>query len=317
MQTVRVGVIGVGRMGSFHARTLASFAGVELVGVNDASVPTATSVADALGTTTVADPIDLIHQVDGIVIASPDDTHAELTLAAIERRVPTLCEKPLATSVVDAQRVVDSEAETGHRVVQMGFMREYDRAHRQLVERMHDLGDVVSLHAVHRNVHSAPRSLELVVGQSIVHDIHSVRFLTGDEIVSVQASGSHPGQGSFRHILVLCRLASGAHAVLEFDDRAFAYEVAVEVIAADGDALTGSPTQSITRRAGAVDIHVGADWFARFDEAYRVQDQAWVDSIRAGRAVGPTAVDGVRAQSVVEAILKSLRTGATVDLSNG
>jgi myo-inositol 2-dehydrogenase/D-chiro-inositol 1-dehydrogenase len=172
----------------------------------------------------------------------------------------------------------------------------------------------MAIHAVHRNVHDAPRTLALVVGQSIVHDVHSVRFFTGDEIVAVSASGSGAIDGSFRHVYVLCALASGAHAVLEFDDRAFAYEVTVEVVAERGDALTGSPTQAVRRRDGSVTTHVGADWFGRFDEAYRVQDQAWIDSIRRGEATGPTANDGLRAQIVVEAILRSLRTGEIVSV---
>lgn len=312
MQTVRLGVVGVGRMGSFHARTLVALAGVELVGVSDAVAHVADAVADELGTTHVPDANDLMEQVDGVVIASPDDTHADLTLAAIDRGVRTLCEKPLATSVADAARVVERERAVGHRLVQVGFMREYDGAHRQLAEQMSDLGDVVSVHAVHRNVVAAPRPLDQVVGQSIVHDIHSVRFMTGDEIVAVAASGSWPVDGSFRHIYVLCTLASGAHAVLEFDDRAFAYEVTLEVVGERGDALTGSPTRAIRRRTGSIDVRVGTDWFARFDEAYRAQDRAWVDSIRRGHAVGPGATDGLRAQVVVESILASLRRGEPV-----
>lgn len=249
------------------------------------------------------------------MIASPDDTHADLTLRAIERGLPTLCEKPLATSLDDALRVARAELDHGRRLVQMGFMREYDRSHRQLISQLAELGPLVAVHTTHRNVVSAPRPLDLVVGQSIVHDIHTVRLVTGSEITNVHASGSAPIGDSFRHIVALCTLASGAHAVIEFDDAGYAYEVGVEVVGEHGDAVTGAPSRAIRRRAGSVETVVGPDWFGRFDEAYRVQDAAWIDSVRGGEATGPTVTDGVRAQAVVEAILHSLADGSTAGVA--
>jgi myo-inositol 2-dehydrogenase/D-chiro-inositol 1-dehydrogenase len=65
----------------------------------------------------------------------------------------------------------------------------------------------------------------------------------------------------------------------------------------------------VRRRKGSLDTYIGPDWFAWFAEAYRAQDQAWVASIAAGAAVGPSAWDGLVAQHVVEAIIRSLTTG--------
>jgi myo-inositol 2-dehydrogenase/D-chiro-inositol 1-dehydrogenase len=113
-------------------------------------------------------------------------------------------------------------------------------------------------------------------------------------------------------VLAVCALESGAHAVLEFDDAGFAYEVSVEVLGTDGDVLTGAPTRAVRRRKGSLDTYIGPDWFAWFAEAYRAQDQAWVASIAAGTAVGPSAWDGLVAQHVVEAIIRSLMTGQSV-----
>ncbi len=128
----------------------------------------------------------------------------------------------------------------------------------------------------------------------------------------MQAFGAGAADGSFRHVLAVCRLASGAHAMVEFDDAGFAYEVSVEVLGATGDVLTGAPTRATRRRDGSLDTYIGPDWFARFAEAYRAQNRAWVDSIRSGVAVGPTTWDGLVAHAVVEAILESLATGASV-----
>lgn len=310
-------VCGVGGMGTFHARTLASFPGVEVVAVADPHPPNRERVARELGCAAFDDPVDLVGtpELDGVVIASPDDTHAELAIAALAGRGRfVLCEKPLATSVHDARRVVDAELAAGRRSVQLGFMRDFDPTHLALAEAVAEIGAIHHVRAVHRNVGAAPRPLDLIVGQSMVHEIHSVRRLTGATITHVTAFGSHPVGDTFRHVLAVCRLDTGAHATIEFDDMGFAYEVSVEVLGADGDALTPVPTRSVTRHDGVVESRLGTDWFARFAEAYRAQDAAWVASIRAGAAVGPSTWDGLVAQAVVEAILEALATGTTIEV---
>ncbi len=314
MDMVRVGIIGVGGMGGFHADTLQSLAGVSVDAVSDPHRPNATAVRDRLGATVVDDPYELIASVDidGLVIASPDDTHADYTIAAVHRGLPTLCEKPLATSAADAWRVVDAEIEAGRRLVQLGFMREYDPAHRQVREALRELGDVEYVRAVHRNANRVRRPLDQIVGQSMVHDVHTLRHLTGAEVVWVRASGSGPSDDSFRHVVALCGLSSGGHAVLEFDDGGFAYDVGVEVLTTDGDVTTGAPLRPIRRRNGSIDVHLGADWFGWFADAYRIQDQAWVESIREGTAGGPSTWDGAAAQAVIDAIIESLASRQTV-----
>ena len=316
MGTLAIGIIGVGGMGSFHARTLGGLAGVRVAAVSDPHRPNAEAIQRELGADIVDDPFDLIRtgELDGLVIASPDDTHAALAVAAIERGLPTLCEKPLATNQANARSVVDAEVAAGRRLVQLGFMREYDPAHRQLVTALDDLGRIDYVRAVHRNANSSRRTLEAIVVQSMVHDVHSVRFLTGAEITSVHVSGSGAEDGSFRHIAALCRLSDGAHAVIEFDDGGFAYEVGVEVLTRTGDALTSRPTRAIRRQDGSAGVHLGTDWFGWFADAYRIQDDAWITSIRDGAATGPTVWDGYRSQLVVGAIRRSLDDQVTVPI---
>jgi myo-inositol 2-dehydrogenase/D-chiro-inositol 1-dehydrogenase len=311
---VRVSVIGVGGMGSFHARTLASLGGVEVTAVADVYEPNARRIAEELGCEYSLDPIALAAQggVDGIVIASPDDTHAELAIAAMGTGAFVLCEKPLASLVSDAERVVATEVALGRRVIQMGFMREFDPAHVQLRERLPALGTLDYLRAVHRNANRERRPLEQIVVQSMVHDVHSVRFLSGAEITSVIAFGAGAENGSFRHVLARAELSSGGHAALEFDDGGFGYEVTVEVLGRDGDVLTSPPLRAVTRQEGSVNTFLGNDWFGWFADAYRIQNQAWVDSIRAGVAVGSSTWDGYVAQVVVQAMMESLATGVSV-----
>ncbi|MEO6652905.1 MAG: Gfo/Idh/MocA family oxidoreductase [Ilumatobacteraceae bacterium] len=313
MQHVKVGVVGVGGMGSFHARALAAFAGVEVAAVADVYRPNAIAASDATGAQIVDDPFALIADadIDAVLIASPDDTHADLTIAAIERGLFTLCEKPLATTVDDAHRVIAAEVAADRRLVQIGFMREFDPAHLQVLDELPAVGTIVAVRSWHRNANPSPRPVTLIVGQSLVHDVHSVRFITGAEIESVRASTAGIDD-AIRHLTVICELSSGAHSTLEFDDCGYAYEVGVEVIGDHGDVVTGVPIRAVRRRAGSVDVHLGPDWFGWFADAYRRQDQAWINSVRDGRAAGPSTWDGFVSQTVVDAILRSIESGHTV-----
>ena len=315
MQNVRVGVIGVGGMGSFHAHTLASLAHVDLVAVADPFQPNVDKVTAALGCRGPHRPDGARHRrlARRVVIASPDATHADLAIAAMNTGLWVLCEKPLATTMADAWRVVDAESALGvaahparlHARVRPGPRAADGRAPRRRADRRASAPSTATATI-------AAGRIAQIVGQSMVHDIHSARFISGEEITSVHAFGAGAADDSYRHVLAVCQLESGAHAVLEFDDAGFAYEVSVEVLGADGDVLTGAPMRAVRRRKGSVDTYIGPDWFAWFAEAYRAQDQAWVASIRAGKAVGPSTWDGLIAHHVVEAIIRSLATGESV-----
>lgn len=314
MEPVRVAVVGVGGMGSFHARTLASLPGVEIAVVADVYEPNASSIAAELGCEWSLDTVATAARtdVDGVVISSPDETHPDLAIAAIGAGSMVLCEKPLASSLDDARRVVDAEVARGRRVVQMGFMREFDPAHVQMMDEIGSIGSIDFVRLVHRNANRSRRPLDRIIVQSLVHEAHSVRFLTGAEVTAVSVFGGGAEDGSFRHVLGRAALSNGGHASVEFDDGGFAYEVTVEVLGREGDALTGPPLRAVSRRDGAISTSIGDDWFGWFADAYRIQDRVWVDAVRAGAATGPSTWDGYAAQSIVQAMMTSLTEGRTV-----
>ncbi len=317
MNDVRIGLIGAGGMGAFHARTLAAMPGVSVKVIADPVGDAAETLAGELDAIGMVDPEMLATSggVDGLVIASPDETHASLALAAMELGTPVLCEKPLATTVEDCQRIVDLEIAHGSRLLQLGFMREYDLAHRQVQQSLGDLGRIHALRCVHVNTCTEDRTSLAIVNQSMIHDLHTVRYMTGEEIVNVTGHATTQRSGALRHVVLLCTLASGAHATVEFDDAGFAYETGVEVVGENGAVLSGPEVRAIRRVDGHTSVNIGSDWFGRFADAYRIQDEAWVDSLRSGETAGPSAWDGLAACAVAAAALQSLASGVTVPVS--
>jgi len=306
----RIAVIGVGAMGACHARNVAALDGVEVAWVADPAEETGRSLAAAVGASWTADGHEALADCDAVVIACPDRFHADFVLDAIERGLPTLCEKPMTVELADARRIVDEEVGRGRRLVQLGFMRVYDERHAQVRDALGGLGPVNHVRCVHRNTAVAPRSVERILVESVVHDIHTVRWLSGGEIIDVSTSAVGRDTG-VRFLLLTCRLADGGVATIEFDDAAAGYEVSVEVSADLGNVVIAEPLRAAVRANGAVMSSIGDDWFSPFLTTYELEMRSWLESIGGGGATGPSAWDGYAAQVVVAAATASDRSGRT------
>src|SRR4029077_9193155 len=123
-----LGVIGLGRIGAFHTDTLSGLAGIDGLVVTDEPPEGGAAVAAKHG----AKPVDSVHAllasgVDGVVVSAATPAHAELTLAAVERGLPTFGEKPTAATAPESARVADVIARSGV-PVQVGYQRRFDAA---------------------------------------------------------------------------------------------------------------------------------------------------------------------------------------------
>lgn len=312
---MRLAIVGAGGMGSFHGRSLATLPGVEIVAIADVRIAAAQALSDEVGGKPTTDGLSVasLDGLDGVVIASPEDSHESLVHAALTNGTHILCEKPLAVGVDACQRIVDAEIALGHRLLQLGLMRVYDPAHVQLVADLADLGEVHHVRCVHRNVHEIRRTAQLILNQSVVHDIHSMRWLVGREIARVTTIVT-PNPDSVESLLVTAEFHGGGYGTIEFSEHSFAYEVTVEVDAELGGVVMAPVMRTMVRRDGGAGVNIGTDWFGRFADAYRVEDDVWLKSIATGAAVGPSAWDGLVAERVVEAAIESLHKRAPVDV---
>jgi myo-inositol 2-dehydrogenase/D-chiro-inositol 1-dehydrogenase len=127
VDTLRIGVIGTGNIGTSHARSLArEVSGAQVAWLYDADRARAVALGDELGANVAPNVEQLIASSDAVVIASPDALHAEQALICLDAQRPTLCEKPLAPTVAAARSVVDAEVDLGQRLISLGFMRRFD-----------------------------------------------------------------------------------------------------------------------------------------------------------------------------------------------
>jgi myo-inositol 2-dehydrogenase / D-chiro-inositol 1-dehydrogenase len=301
---LRVAVLGVGKMGSFHVDSLTRRTrGARVSVVSDCSAEQAHRVADPVGARVVADPAEAItaDDVDAVVIASPGTAHESQVLACLEAGKPVLCEKPLTTEAATAAAVHRRETALGRRLVQVGFMRRFDHEYAALQQMIAggELGAALMLHCTHRNP-AVPEFFdsEYMIRDSVVHEADSARFLLGEEIAAVSVVRGRPTAaapaGVSDPMLVLFEAASGALVTIEiFVRTGIAYEVRTEVVAEHGSALIGLDQNVVTKRVGGTwGGTITPDFVARFGQAYDDQMQRWADAARHGIATGGDAVDG-------------------------
>ena len=319
-EALRVGVVGTGGMGGRHARNLAHrVSGAELVAVMDVDQARANALSNECGGAAVFDSGAALigdPRVEAVLIASPDPTHAALAVACIEAGKPVLCEKPLGIDIADAKRVLDAELAGGRNLVQVGLMRAFDPQHTALRQAI-DAGEI-GRPLLFRGIHAHWRADEVrtavnVIVNSAVHDIHSARWLMGDDVASVYTSHvvDLPEQPeSTRLVLLQLTFRGGGLASIEVNlDCNYGYEVVAEVAGERGVLRTPSLSSPVLRKGGGATRAIEPHWLQRFETAYRIEAEAWVRAARAGGATGPTVWDGYAAMRVAEAAERSLETG--------
>lgn len=304
-------------MGADHARTVARFVSrAEVTLLADPDLARAEAAAGAVGCEAVADPFALVaaSEVDAVVVASPDATHPALVRACVEAGKPVLCEKPLSPTLSDSAALLEDLGERAS-LVALGFMRRFDPGYTDLRATLAAgaVGTPVTVHSTGRGVASGPGATsESAVTNSAVHDLDIVAWLLGSPVVEV--SWHAPRRTSAADFadpqLILLRTADGVLSTVDmFLNARYGYDVRCEVVGETGTASLREPARLEVDTALSRGLAYAADWRPRFAEAYRLELQAWVDSLGGGDA-GPlaTAYDGLVASAVADAVIRSMHT---------
>ena len=321
---VRVGVVGVGVMGADHARKLARVvSGAELAAVTDFDARVAGAVAGEFGARVHADGVELIDDpaVDAVVIATRDDTHADLVLAALRAGKPVMCEKPLAPTADRCREVVAAQAALNIPVdvVTLGFMRRFDPPYIALREQVRsgELGAPLIAHCVSRTVHTYPGGDSASsITQSAIHELDIVPWLLDSPIVEVSwqhGRSSVNSAGRQDPQFYLMRTASDVLVTVElFLNARYGYDTRCEVVMEAGTSALTLPTHIVTDVERRRAVAYPEDWIPRYSDAYRIELQEWIDSIAKGRpSTLATAHDGLRASLVADALVESMRTSGS------
>jgi UDP-N-acetylglucosamine 3-dehydrogenase len=205
---LRVGVVGVGVMGSNHARVLAEFPGVVLAGVADPDRKQAHFVGSTLGCPALSSVDELLDRgVDALTIAAPTHLHRDIALACIERGVHVLVEKPIASTVAEGEDIIAAARRAGVTLM-IGHVERFNPAVQAIADAIRD-EDILSI-AVTRVGPFPPRMSNVgVVIDLAVHDIDLICWFTGSEITEVQPQLSNAVADREDIALLQFRTASG------------------------------------------------------------------------------------------------------------
>jgi predicted dehydrogenase len=182
---LRVGVVGVGVMGSNHARVLAELPGIALAGIADPDEKQRQFVCEALGCAGYTEVEGLLAAgVDALTIAAPTHLHRDLAMAAIRRGVHVLVEKPIAPSVEEGNAIIAAARQAGVTLM-VGHVERFNPAVEAVKDALRD-EDILSI-AITRVGPFPPRMSNVgVVIDLAVHDIDLIRWFTDSEIVEIQ-----------------------------------------------------------------------------------------------------------------------------------
>ncbi|HYZ13816.1 MAG TPA: Gfo/Idh/MocA family oxidoreductase [Actinomycetota bacterium] len=318
---VRIGVIGVGRMGIVHAGTLVAHPGVDTVFVTDLDRDRAEAVAAKVGAE-IADSVEnLLRSVDAIVIAAATSEHAPLIRKGADAGLPTFCEKPITLDLDSTADVARHVAERGIQL-QIGFQRRFDagfRAARELVNS----GGLGTLYVVRMAGHDPEPPHEEYIPASggifrdfSVHDFDALRFVTGEEVVEVYADGgviAFPVFAKYDDVdtaVATLRLSSGAFGILSVTRHdPLGYDVRMELLGSGDNVVVGldgrAPIRSLEGGGAPPPPDAYTHFSERFRSAYVAEMEAFVD-VAAGRRESPCTA---------EEAFQALRIAVACDLS--
>src|SRR6476661_962923 len=296
---LRVGVVGVGVMGSNHARVFAGLPGTELVGVADPDRKQADFVARTLGCVAVSDVNELLERdVDAITIAAPTHLHRDIALACIARGVHVMVEKPIASSVEEGREIINVARRAGVTLM-VGHVERFNPAVEAIKEAVRN-EDILSI-GITRVGPFPPRMSNVgVVIDLAVHDIDLIRWFTDSDIVEVQPQLSSAVAEREDIALLQFRTASGVLAHINTNwltpFKARSVTVATKNKYITGDLLTRQVTECFGFQPdGSYSMRHLSVGHA---EPLRAELQAFYSAIRGGSEPAVTGEEGVGALEI-------------------
>jgi UDP-N-acetylglucosamine 3-dehydrogenase len=310
--TLRIGVVGVGVMGSNHARVLSEMPGVKLAGIADPDSARCAQVADRLGCAAFKDVEELLqHGVDAVTIAAPTHLHRDIAIDCAARGVHIMVEKPIAPTVEESRAIVAAARRSGVTLM-VGHVERFNPAVQSIKRAIKDQ-NILSI-AITRVGPFPPRMSNVgVVIDLAVHDIDLIRWFTESEIVEIQPQTSSAVAAREDIALLQFRTASGVLAHINTNwltpFKARTIHVATRDKYLIGDLLTLQVTECFGFQPdGSYSMRHLSVGYA---EPLRSELQAFLAAIRSGES---PAVTGDEAVASLEVAIRCLDARGTQSL---
>ncbi len=330
--TIKLGIIGAGRIGRLHANTLRTrVPGAKLMAIADIFEDAAKSAAAAYSIPHyTSSPAELISSgdIDAIVICSSTDTHCRFIIEAARAGKQIFCEKPIAFDLAEIDEALAAVAAAGVQL-QIGFNRRFDANHARLKEaiRSGEIGEPQTLTIISRDPSPPPIDYIKVSGglmmDMMIHDFDMARFLLGEveEIYAVGAVMVDPAIGAVGDIdtaKVMLRFKNGAIGSIENSRQAvYGYDQRVEVFGSKGAATTGNwhPNSVTISDASSVRRDLPLHFFVeRYFESYVTEMIDFVDAIANEKPAPVVGNDGRVPVLMALAGMRSMRENRPVQL---
>lgn len=330
---IRTAVIGLGRLGYWHAINISKMTSAELVSICSLTEARVRRIAEELEVPQyTSNPEDIFKDdsIEAVVIATSTESHYQLLKEAIKARKAIFVEKPLTLNLDEAREITELIKENNV-FCQVGFMRRFDPAYSEAKNRISagDIGEPIYFRGISRDPDAPHESFVKTSGGIFVdvaiHEFDIARYLMNAEITAVHAHGKilkNPFMEKYQDIdqsLTYLEFSSGAIGDIEASRNAFyGYDIRAEIVGTEGTILIGNhhhhAVHILTQNGKSHDIM--PDFPSRFKEAYELELLSFIDSIRNGNEASVTAEDGLKALEVSLAAKESFQNGVEVKLIN-
>ncbi|MFF5301424.1 MULTISPECIES: Gfo/Idh/MocA family oxidoreductase [unclassified Streptomyces] len=329
---MRIGVIGTGRIGTIHARTLSRHREVGSLILTDVDPVRAQELANRLGETAAPSTEEIFKWgVDAVVITTATSAHAELIGRAARSGLPVFCEKPIALDLPGSLQAI-AEVETAGTILQMGFQRRFDAGYTGAREAVRSgrLGRLHTVRAMTSDQTPPPAAYLPISGglyrDTLIHDFDMLRWVTGHEVVDVYATGSDAGPSMFREAGDI----DTAAAVLTLDDGTLAtttaarlngagYDVRMELAGELDQVVVGlddrTPIASTEPTGPPAATKPWTGFLERFGPAYEAELIAFVEVVVGQRTNPCDGREALQALRIAEACEVSRREHRPVRLA--
>jgi myo-inositol 2-dehydrogenase/D-chiro-inositol 1-dehydrogenase len=326
----KLALLGAGRIGNIHGRNVLLNPQAELVALYDPYKPNADSLSKALGCAQMSiEEIFADASIDGVLVCSATDTHADLIEQAVAAGKHVFCEKPIDLSLTRVQQVL-AKVGASSITTMVAFNRRFDPNFALLQQRIAqgEVGEVELVSIISKDPSPPPagyiKSSGGMFRDMTIHDFDMARFLLSEEIVKVTAQASclvDPAigeEGDFDTAVITLSTATGKLAQISNSRRAsFGYDQRLEVHGSLGmltatnvneHTLTSYTNAGVTR---AKPMHF---FLERYEQAYKFELNSFIAALSGADVTLPTMHDGLQAMRLAEAALLSVAQNRSVDL---